>query len=135
MARYGRDFGDGYARDFGSRRGRMAAYEQGRGRGYRGYGSDFRAGSGRDVRRGYDGGWGMTNLYNTVVRGGPRAARYGDNDYNPPLRGDGTYASGSRTLRGGEFGGYSGVRHGRDRGRYDIDHDTVGIHYRPGFRR
>jgi hypothetical protein len=66
-------------------------------------------------------------LYNTIVHGGPRGGRYGEQSYNPPLRaGRGTYAGGRDDVRRDVRGGTPGARRG-----YAADHDSVGVHYRP----
>jgi hypothetical protein len=114
MARYGRQYG-AHDRQFGQR---GASYG-------RRYGSEYdRA----DSRRGYDGGWGMTNLYNTIMHGGPRGPeRYGAHFYHRP----------SNARYGWEdYGTRQGSGHGRGRGgRSSADQGSVGVHYRGRYDR
>jgi hypothetical protein len=122
MARYGSEF-RGYDRGFasGARGGSRTARYDSDPR------ADARAANGRlSPRRahydprGYDAGWGMSNLYNTIMTGGPRGrARYG--------------AEFHHRSRGARYGSEDfGARQGRPR---SPDEGTRGVHYRGGSNR
>jgi hypothetical protein len=126
MARYGRNYG-GYDQGYqnrgytgrsnapGSRYGgeyRASGYDRGYGRG--GYGRDS------------EGGWGMTNLFNTIMHGGPRGrARYGQEFYHRP----------SSTPYGSEYESRPyGTEFRPRRGQRSPDSGSVGVHYRGADR-
>jgi hypothetical protein len=113
MARYGQNFG-GYDRGQGARRSRYGGDFGGRGydRSYArgGYGGD------------YEGGWGMTNLSNTIMHRGARGRdRYAQEFYHRPK--SAPYSSDfERDRYGTEF---------RSRvARQSPDAGSVGVHYR-----
>jgi hypothetical protein len=120
MPRYERDYAR-YDRQFGQRGGS------------RRYGAEYRR-AGYD--RSYEGGWGMSHLYNTIMHRGPRGReRYGQEFYRRP---EGTSYATDYTPRfrteysdryGGDYSDRDGGDYSRRRAQRSPDQGSVGVHY------
>lgn len=111
MPRYEADYGH-YDREYGDR--------------YRGYRRRY----GSDYDRAYDGGWGMTGLFNRIMRGGPRRR----SQYDRELQGGRPYRRyGGEYGRRPPFARYDRDLHGVRRPGYD--RGSIGVHHRGYDRR